>query len=191
MIMTLDSLRLHPQLRELFKEAESRHLKPEELAHYRRVVPEFSNRADAAEEIREVDGPIVKKIIRAIYDRYPYEQRHQLAMAKCVRDVRYVNAYGTLAMLMGDEGWFRDKLLIWLKTILQAFRFPDLNPGKAYLHVDDPMAMAQVEALQPFQRSIFETYYGIKKEMERALSRLTYEEAEPFLQLPIDILAND
>ncbi len=190
-MLLADTLRQHPELKDLFKAAESRHFKDDELGHYRRTVPEFSLRADAASAMREVDGAVVKKVIRGIYDRYPYEEFHQFAMAKCVRDVRYVTAYATLAMLMGDADWFKDKLLFWLKTILQSFRYPDLSPGKDRLHASDPHAMAIIAKLQAHQRSIFEIYYGVKLELKLALDPAAFDEMEPFLQAAVEILPSD
>lgn len=186
-----DSLRLHPQLRQMFKEAESRHLNEDEFDLYEAVVPEFASRAEAAREVKSTDGAIVKKVIRAIYAVYPYEEKHNLAMAKCVRDVRYVTAYATLAMLMDDLGWYRDKLLIWMKTIIQSFEYPDILPGKKRLNQHRPEVLDHLETLKPHQRSIYECYFSIREEFRSSLSEEAFQEMEPYLQITIDILAHD
>ncbi|MCC5840780.1 MAG: hypothetical protein JJT96_11695 [Opitutales bacterium] len=191
MTTTHQTYRHHPQLQALFKTAESRHLNDEEMRTYLSVVPDETARAQAAREVKNVDGGVVKKTIKGIYEIYPYEQKHALAMAKCVRDVRYVTAYATMAMLMDDPDWFRDKLLVWMKTIIQSFRYPDIPEGTTRRLHSDPEILAHLETLQPHQRSIYETYMSVKREIMASISETSAEIMEPFLQLPVDILAHD
>lgn len=186
-----ESLRSHPQLKTLFKDAESRHLTDAEFDLYLSFYPEGSARVAAAREIKAIDGQVVKKVITRIYEIYPFEQKHQLAVAKCIRDVRYVNAYATGCMLMGDLTWFDDKLLIWLKTILQSFTYPDIPAGTTARYFTDPDILAHVIALKPGQRSIYETYRGVLEEMRANLSPDAFAEIEPFLQRSITTLAHD
>lgn len=188
---TVSSLRTHPQLQALFKSAESRHFNDEDLRVYLSVVPEFADRADASREVKNVDGGVVKKVIKRIYEIYPYEQKHALAMAKCVRDVRYVTAYATTSMLMNDPDWFGDKLLIWMKTIIQSFRYPDIPEGTTQRYHDDADVLAHLETLQSHQRSIYETYFAVRSEILNAVSDRSHQLMDPYLQLPIDILAHD
>lgn len=187
----VETLRHHPELRVLFKEAESRHLKDEEFELYLNYVPEGAVRVNAAREVKGIDGQVVKKIIKEIYAIYPYEQKHQLAMAKCIRDVRYVTAYATNCMLMNDPDWFRDKLLLWMKTIIQSFGYPDIPAGTTRRYFSDPEILAHVETLASHQRSIYETYRGILEEMRSNLSPEAFSEMEPYLELALDILAHD
>jgi hypothetical protein len=188
--MTIQSIRKHPQLHSLFKEAESRFLTEDELSFYLAEHPEGQAAANASKEVKAITNQITKKVITRIYEIYPYEANHQLAMPKCTRDVRYVIAYATLAMLMQDLNWFRDKLLIWMKTILQSFRYPDMSPGGTRYH-DNPEVLQHLESLQSHQRSIYETYYAIRCEMKDNLSPESYEAIEPFISLAIEILAHD
>lgn len=182
------TLRKHPRLESMFKEAESRFLNDNELKLYLEVYPEGKSKADASNEIKAVANQVVKKVITRIYELYPYEQFHEMAMPKCVRDVRYVVAYAVESMLMNDPDWFRDKLLIWLKTILQSFEYPDLREGTTERYHNDPETKAHVESLKPHQRSIYETYLGVKKEMQAVLSEEAYSEVEIYLDMPISCL---
>jgi hypothetical protein len=187
--MQLAPLRLHPELADLFKRAESRHLTDDELDAYLAAVPEHAPRAEAAKALRAADAAAVRKVITELYQVYPYEQHHQLAMPKCIRDVRYVSAYAAHAMLLGDADWFRDKLLVWMKTILQSFEYPD-SPNNKRLN-PEPEVRATLERLRPHQRSIYECYYRLKTELRRALPAPAYTELEPYLQLPVDVLSRD
>ncbi len=191
MSSTTTSLIAHEELKDLFKRSESRHLVDEDFDLYRSIVPEFSARADAAKAMKDTDSQVVRKVITELYAIYPYEQHHQLAMAKCIRDVRYVTAYATQAMLMGDSDWFRDKLLLWMKTILQSFEYPDIPAGTTRRLNPEPEVRAMLATLKPHQRSIYECYYKVKSDLQKALPPAAFAEMEPYLQLPIDVLSSD
>lgn len=186
-----ESLRSHPQLKHLFKDAEARHLNDDEFELFLSFYPEGESRVAAAREIKGIDGQVVKKVITRIYEIYPFEQKHQLAVAKCIRDVRYVTAYATGCMLMGDLDWFRDKLLLWMKTIIQSFGYPDIPAGTTTRYFSDPEILAHLATLRSNQRSIYETYRGILEEMRANLSPSAFNEIEPYLSLAVQTLAHD
>jgi hypothetical protein len=190
MTTTIQSLRKHPQLHSLFKEAESRFLNEEELEFYLAEYPEGSAPAKASGEIKAIANQITKKVITRIYEIYPFESNHELAMPKCTRDVRYVIAYATLAMLMQDIDWFRDKLLIWMKTIIQSFGYPDIAKGeKPYF--EDTEVVEHLGTLKSHHKSIYETYYAIREDMRSNLSEEAYNEIEPYITVALDVLAHD
>jgi hypothetical protein len=184
------SLRKHPQLQALFRATESRQMSEQELDEYCRVVPEYTQRAIAAREITAVEQAIVQKVIDEIFAIYPYEQFHQSALAKCTRDVRYVSAYATLSMLMNDSQWFADKLLIWLKTILHSFEFPD-KKTKGKVLFSGAAQDNKMEELPAHRRSIYETYTKLKQHYQRVLTPSSFQLIEPHLQQAIDILSGD
>jgi len=190
MMQTL-TLRQHPDLAELFKRAESRHLTDDELDAYLAVVPEHAARADASRALRTHDAAAVRKVITELYQLYPYALHHQLAMPKCIRDVRYVSAYAAHSMLLGDADWFRDKLLLWMKTILQSFEYPDIPAGTTKRLNPEPEVRAVLERLKPHQRSIYECYYRLKSELRRSLPPAAFTELDLYLQLPVDVLSHD
>lgn len=187
---TSTSLRKHPQLQSFFKEAESRFLRDEELEFYLTEYPEGENLAEASREIKNVSTQIAKKVVAGIYSVYPYEKHHEFAVAKCTRDVRYVIAYGTLAMLMNDLTWYRNKLLLWMKTIVQSFGHPDLEEGKRPYH-DIPEVVEHLKELKPHQRSIYETYYAVREEMKANLTPDSYEAFAPYISEALQVLAHD
>lgn len=188
---SIDTLRANPELTELFKRTESRHFTDDEFELYLAVAGEHAERVAAAREVKSLDAQIVRNLITDLYTIYPYAQHHNLPMPKCIRDVRYVTSYATLAMLMGDPQWFADKLLIWMKTILQSFEYPDIPAGTSRRLNPEPEVRTALANLKPNQRSIFECYYRLKSDLKKALSPAAFIEMEIYLQLPIDILSND
>ncbi|WOO41368.1 hypothetical protein [Rubellicoccus peritrichatus] len=186
----IESYRFHPSLHALFKSAEARHLTEDELQHYETTLPDCKSRADAAREIAKVDTAICGKIAKKVTEAYEYDKHHDVSTKKCFRDISLTVNYATLSMLMNDPDWYRDKLLIWFKTILHSFRFPDQKNGQEAL-IDGTEHAEQLASRQPFQKSIFETYSLLKAQMKASLSESAYKEIEPYLQLALDILSND
>ena len=187
---THDSMRNHPQLAALFIAAESRHLTEEELGQYESVFPEYRSRATSAREIAKHETYISGKVAKLVTEAYGYDRFHDLSTKKCFRDIGLVTCYASLSMLMGDPKWFEDKLLIWFKTILHSFRFPDMQAAQQPL-IDNPQHIEKLAKLQPFQKSVFETYALLYQEMKSKLSGAAFEEIEPYLALSRDILSND
>ena len=185
------SLRKNPRLKTIFKSAEGRHLTELELQEYCSVMPNLSDHAAAAREVAKCEPAAVQTVVDEIFLFYAFEQNYPDGRAKCMRDIRYVSAYATLSMLMNDPKWFQDKLLIWMKRILQAFEFPERNlPKKKLLFTSDADSNRQTN-LAPKQRSIFETYTKLKHTYQEMLAPPAFELMESYLQQTIDILASD
>lgn len=188
------SLRQHPKLAPLFKAAESRHLSDQELEHYIAAAPEQAHRAQAAKEIASVEAWVVKKTLKEIFSTYPYEEHHNAAPDKCERDVTYVSAYATMTMLMDDPQWFGDKLLFWMKTILQAFEFPGRPEEKKSLFGrktsrEMTAILPTADTLKSHRSSIFATYTLLKDNYQAVLSPTSWALMEAPLQQAIDILS--
>jgi Phycobilisome protein len=187
---TTNSLRLHPSLKQLFDDAESRHLTDGEFDNFLKVAPQFANRVKAAKEVKSFEVEVVDATIQEVFRMYPFIEKHELAQGKCYRDVHYVSAYSTMAMLMNDPEWFRDKLLIWLKTILQAFHFP-ARDQKAEASKSQRIVSLEADKLPQPRSSIFETYSRLKQNYKERLSPESYALIEPMLQLSCDILSSE
>jgi len=182
------SIRNHPELGPLLRAAENRHLTDDELKEYERIMPSFSDRAKAARDIARIESAAVERVVSEILVNYPFEERHAYARTKCVRDISGVSAYATLSMLMNDPQWFRDKLLLWLRTILQALYFPDreIQKRKALFSSGSETATPNLE---PNQRAIFETYSKLKANFKDKLPPESFAIIEPYIQQAIDTLS--
>ena len=190
MVNTNNSLRHHPQLRQLFQDAESRHLTDAEFEIFQKAAPGHADLVKAAKEIKSFEVEVVDATIQEIFRMYPFMQKHELAQGKCYRDVHYVSAYATMSMLMNDPEWFKDKLLIWLKTILQSFHFPARDQNVEASSSQRIVSMEADKLPQP-RSSIYETYYRLKQNYKEKLSPETYALIEPMLQLACDTLPSE
>jgi hypothetical protein len=177
----------------IFKQAEARYFKPEELEVFREHLPESMHpRIDAAQEVRKATGPVVKKLVQEIYAIYPFEKQHEHAMAKAVRDITYVVQYANSAMLGDDPQWFEDKLLLWLKTVLQSFDFPDRSASRLRsLIFKDQKLQEELDKRPKKARAVYHTYYRLDQMMAKAMSEEGYACIGPFLQQARDVLSED
>lgn len=185
------SLRNHPKLSVLFKQAESRHFKDEEFDTILAEVGEVADRVEACKEIRQKDVAIISKVVKEVFSQYDYEKFHDFASAKCPRDVRYVVTYACAAMLAGDMQWLEDKLLIWLKTILQAFEFPARKPGAGKTLFADEKLEKALESLPQKTMSIYHCYYRLRQEMEKELTESSFRLIEPYLTRALVVLTEE
>jgi hypothetical protein len=152
-----------------------------------------------------VEAEVVFKTLKQIFSIYPFSKYHEFPKDKCVRDISYVSAYATHSLLMADPDWFRDKLLIWLKTILQSFSYPareerkqetPLGASKTDVLGDakqlpHPEITAHADTLPKRQRAIYETYARLIKNYQDVLSPKAFNMLQPHLQLAVDILASE
>jgi Phycobilisome protein len=190
-------LRDDARIRALFQAAESRHLTAEEYAKYLSYVPQGGERSAAAREIMDAELAVASKTIKQVFSLYPYPKYHELPLEKCVRDVSYVSVYATHSMLLDDPDWFQDKLLIWLKTILQSFTYPAREEPDAAVAANrkplpNPEITEHADTLNPKgRRSIYETYTRLIVNYEEVLTAKTFRMIRPHLQLAADILSSD
>lgn len=198
-------LRDNPQIAELFRIAESRHLTEAEYNRYLGLLPDYADRAAAAKEIMTAELAVVTNTVKQVFFLYPYPKYHELAKDKAIRDVSYVSAYATHSMLTDDPEWFRDKLLIWLKTILKSFNYPareerKLETSAGFLNTEllrdpnrlpHPEITAHADTLAKPIRSIYETYMRLIMNYQEVLSPQAFALIKPHLKLAVDILASD
>jgi len=188
----LKTLRGHAQLQELFRRSEGRHWSEEELGTYSRSVPEFAKRAEAARAIAKHEATVVEKTVTEIFSVYAFMKHHPLAEVKAPRDITQVSVYTTSAMLMNDSDWLRDRLLLWLKTILQAFAFPKRESGgQKTLFGNRTPTTNPAENMAQRRQAIFETYIALKRNYQQALDSAHFSLIEPYLQQVIDTLSAD
>jgi len=187
-------LRDNPELDQLFKVAESRHFTDTEFKQYLALAPEYADRVAAAQEIMAQELTVVTTTIKQVFFLYPFSKYHEFPKDKCIRDVGYVSAYATHSMLMDDPDWFRDKLLIWLKTILQAFSYPAREERQLDAPAQGlpyPEITQRADTLPKRRRAIYETYARLIMNYKEVLSPKTFALIQPHLQLAVDILASD
>lgn len=182
---------LPDELKSIFRAAEARHLTTEELDIYRRLLPGWAERADAAQACYDVEVQVVDDAIEAIFEVYPYADFHELHAEKCPRDVTNVSTYAIQSMLMGDPDWYRDKLLLWLKTILQSFEFPERSQPRETVLFGNDDDTEIINSLPAGRQSLFETYLLVDRNYEQMLEPHHYELLKPHVEMARHILSGE
>lgn len=177
-----------PRLRELYRAAEGRHFKDEELTELEQGWPELAPRLAAARAVRDHDLAVIRRVVTEVFAQYTYEKNHEHAQAKCPRDIRYVVCYAVQSMILEDPGWFDNKVLLWLKTILQAFEFPERSRAASRALFADKELEAGLAACNRRTRSIYHTYYRLLVEMRKDLEPAHFALMEPYLRQALETL---
>lgn len=178
------SLRHHPELTELFREHEGAIWPESALAAYALAVPEHAARADAAREVFRARGKAVQATVEHIFSVYPFD-KIDYSKDKCPRDVGVVADYAAHAMLCNDHDWHRDRFLLWLRTILQAFFFPSRSEGSPVLLAS---GVDRIASMPQQVQSLYETYTTLLSHFRSELSPGAYRLYAPFLQQSIDTI---
>jgi Phycobilisome protein len=101
-------------------DADGRYWNNQELSVLEQYVQGYANRVTAYEHLREKGEALVTISLRKLAQVYPeLVQRHG---AFCKSDMTAVLRYAALSMLRDDEIFFKEKVLIWLDTVLLAHR---------------------------------------------------------------------
>jgi len=96
------------------------------------------------------------------------------------------------AVTLKNPDWFRDKLLLWMKTIIQSFDYPDRDSSKVRsLMFKDRKLESEITKRPAQAKSIYHTYYLLDQKMSKELSKEHYELFRSYLQQATDVLSDD
>ncbi|MDX2176010.1 MAG: hypothetical protein SF028_06020 [Candidatus Sumerlaeia bacterium] len=125
--------------------------------------PHLAQRVAAARAAAAAEAAVVKATVDTVLRRFDFVTgRAGYGPAKCYRDVGGVYHYAVLAMLAGDPTVYENKLLLWMRTIIQALAFPE--------------------------GSIAFTYALLRKEASKQLPAAAAQLLDPYLALAEKIL---
>lgn len=111
------------QLERLSLNAEGRYAADDELQFVSDYVQSFYLRVETYQKLQAAESAIVQQVqarIRAI-DPNLLKNGNEDLSAKWKRDTVRVLRYSAVAMLLNDPDSLRDRLLVWMQTIMRAF----------------------------------------------------------------------
>ncbi len=115
---------MHTQLREVMLGAEGRYLSSEEIDRVRNLVKSYEDRLAIMQKLELHEIEIVKETIDRVFEKFPqFYQDRPNAYDKCMRDESLVLRYATMAMVNDDPEIFTEKVLYWMKTVVQSMEF--------------------------------------------------------------------
>lgn len=115
-------------------------------------------RLAAFTELESVEKAILDKTCERIFEKYPKVEARVEGYEKTHRDMALILRYCGQAMLRNDMGFLEDRLLYWLATMLQAFKFGDNCLRDSYDWLDEEtkqrLQAQHYELLQPYLQSV-------------------------------------
>ena len=156
---------MNTEIKSIFSEAEGRYLEDQEAAVLNRYASTLSGRLEAMEAVRSKEKAIVEETVEAVWRKHPeVETKWSNARQTTIRDITLVLRYCTMAMVRDDMEFLRDKLLYWMRSILQAFQMgPILDTAYRALprRVEAHLSPGYVKLLAPYLK---ETHRILTKE---------------------------
>lgn len=162
----------------LLSTAEGHLLSDAEINSLIQVAPEEKSGLEAARSLSACGKEVVTEIAQEMTRRYGLAAYDELATDKTVRDMLYVLAYVQHAALRHDSRWLDDRMLIWLKTILRSFQFPDLHDRDG---VKENLINALAK-LPPGARCIYHSYWRLEEMIRDLLTEDHYRVIGPYLE---------
>jgi hypothetical protein len=116
---------LPPTLAKIRAENPGRYLTGAEFAALEAEAPYLRLRIRAARAAEQQEVTVLKVTLESIFRRYDFASgRGGFGQEKCYRDVGLVYRHCVFAMLCDDRSMLENKLLIWMRTIVQSLNFP-------------------------------------------------------------------
>lgn len=145
-------------LEEIRKNDPGRYLTREEASALSFEGPGMVARIKASQAAQALEDQIVEATVLATLKKYDYERKHNYARDKCMRDVGYVYRYAVFSMLCEDRRILDDKLLFWLRTVLQAQGFPEGLESIKWCY--STLLLNVRKKLQPEHVALLEPYFA-------------------------------
>lgn len=115
---------MNTRFESMFADAEGRYLSQDEIQRVTTYTESIGARLAAMKAVEAVEAKIIEEVIEEVWKKHAdFERRHVDAREKAKRDITLALRYCALAMVRDDDSFLTDKLLYWMRTILQAFHF--------------------------------------------------------------------
>lgn len=116
---------MHPQIEALFDEAESRYLKPEELAVLSQYVESLPARLITYRTLRDRELDVMQQVADQLQAELPQEKIEHLERA--IKDALLTLRYCAMGMLLNDETFIRERLTSWLNGTMSLYNSQTIN----------------------------------------------------------------
>lgn len=127
-------------------------------------------RLESMHAIERAEGAILDEVVGVVLGKHPAipEVHGSTAAQSLRRDQAMVLRYAAMAMLVHDEGFIRDRLAVWLRTVMLAVCKPEqvlvgyralLAACEHHLTQEDAAAIApyirvMIDEFEPYTRSV-------------------------------------
>ena len=142
---------MHPEIEVLLDHAETRFLKTEELAAFKRYAGTLSQRLKVYEFLRDKEVAIFQPIANQLQETFPQEKQENLerSLTHWLLALRHC----AMAMLLNDSLFLEQRLLEWLSGIVQAHQSQDIEAtiwNLLQVRLKEILSEQALAILQPF-----------------------------------------
>lgn len=142
---------MHPEVEALLEQAETRFLKPEELATFKRHVASLSQRLKVYEFLREKEVTIFQPVADQLQETFPDKKPEILE--RSLKHWLLILRHCAMAMLLNEENFLRQRLLDWLSGLVNAHQSRELESALYNLlqvRLKEVLSQQALAILQPF-----------------------------------------
>lgn len=142
---------MHPEIEALLDHAETRFLKNEELAIFKRYAATLAQRLKVYEFLRDKEVAIFQPIANQLQETFPQEKQENLerSLTHWLLALRHC----AMAMLLNDSVFLKERLLDWLSGIVQAHQSQEIEATILKLlqaRLKELLSEQALAILQPF-----------------------------------------
>jgi len=148
---------MHPKLEAIFKEAENRYLKPEELKIISQYVESLPSRLETYQQLRDKELEIMQAVASQLEAQLPKEKTSDLE--RSLKNAMLMLRYCGMAMLLNDESFVKERLQGWLDGIVETYNTSQIET-KLYRLLWQQLS----QAMSKEQLSLLERSLTIAKE---------------------------
>lgn len=116
---------MHPQLTQLFDEAESRYLKPDEIATVHQYITSLPERLDAYRSLRDQELALMQRVADQL--QHDFANTSIDTLERSLKHALLLLRASAMAMLLNDETYLQKRLLQWLTPTMQVYQTQALD----------------------------------------------------------------
>jgi hypothetical protein len=118
---------MYSQISQMMVGAEGRYLTSEEMDNISEMVKAFHARFEVTQKLEGKEEQIVKSTVEKSLEHFPqFAEERPAVYEKCVRDETLVLRYAAMAYLNDDDDIFTEKIMYWMRTVVQSMNFADV-----------------------------------------------------------------
>ena len=116
---------MHPQLEEIFDDAESRYLKQDELQVLGQYVDSLPIRLNAYRTLRDRELEVMQPVADQLQAQLPNEKIENLERA--IKTAMLTLRYCAMGLLLNDQSFVQDRLASWLGGTMRLYNIQSIN----------------------------------------------------------------
>jgi hypothetical protein len=110
---------MHPQINEIFDNAENRYLKPEELRFVTQYVGSLPERLETYRNVRDRELEMMQWVADQLQAKFPQEK--QDCLERSIKNALLMLRYCSMAMLLNDESLVKERFLNWVSQSVKVY----------------------------------------------------------------------